>query len=177
MSLELEYQRAVEAAAAADHAAATAHSALFDFGRELGDAVGALQPRSAALPVRVRFVRQPPPRLDAPAGVKVEDAPPERPAGFASLIIEARDLFFAVESIPGIAVTGVTNVPLLEPFAGAICGVRVADDGKPHLLAQAASGDVIVPRVHTAALLLETFLVAAADTFVARATFNALPDA
>ncbi|HEX3551524.1 MAG TPA: hypothetical protein VHT53_14155 [Candidatus Elarobacter sp.] len=177
MPLDLDYQRAAEAALAADHAASTAHAALFDLGRELGDLSAQLQARSHALPLRVRFIRQAPPKLDAPAGVRVEDAPNERPPGFASLVVEARDLFFAVESIPGIAVTGVTNVPTLESYAASICGVRVADDGKPHLLARSASGDVFVPPVHDAATLLEAFLVMAADAFAARATFNPLPTA
>ncbi len=175
MPLDLDYQRAAEAAAAADSAATTAHAALFDFGRELGDLVAQLQARSNPLPLRVRFVRQAPPRLDAPAGVRVEDAPAERPAGFASLIVEARDLFFAIESIPGIAVTGVTNVPSLEAYAASICGIRVADDGKPHLLARSLSDAIVVPPVHSAGLLLEAFLVMVADTFAARASFNPLP--
>jgi hypothetical protein len=177
MPLDLDYQRAAEAAAAADHAAAVAHAALFDLSRDLGDLVSQVQARSSPLAVAVRFVRRTPPQLDAPAGVRVEDAPKERPAGFASVVLEARDLFFAVESLPGIAVAAVTNVPALDPFAATICGVRVADDGKAHLLARAADGGVGVPPVHTAGALLEAFLVLAAETFVARAAFNPLPDA
>ena len=65
----------------------------------------------------MRFVRREPPRLDAPAGVRVEDAPKERPAGFASVVLETRDLFFAVESLPGIAIAAVTNVPGLDSYA------------------------------------------------------------
>jgi len=176
MPLDLDYRRAAEAALAADHAAAIAHAALFDFSRDLGDLVSQLQVRSSPLALTVRFVRRTPPQLDAPAGVRVEDAPKERPAGFASVVLEARDLFFAVESIPGIAIAAVSNVPALEPYAAAICGVRVADDGKPHLLARADDGEVGVPAVHTAASLLEAFLVLAGDVFLARAAFNPLPD-
>jgi hypothetical protein len=174
MPLDLNYQRAAEAALVADRAAAVAHAALFDFARDLGDLVSQVQARSAPLALSVRFVRRTPPQLDAPAGVRVEDAPKDRPAGFASVVLEARDLFFAVESLPGIAVAAVTNVPALEPYAEAICGVRVADDGKPHLLARAGDG-VGVPAVHTAGGLLEAFLVLVADAFAARATFNPLP--
>jgi hypothetical protein len=177
MPLDLDYQRAAEAALAADHAASVAHAALFDFSRELGDLTAQVQARSGPLPVSVRFVRREPPRLDAPAGVRVEDAPKERPAGFASVVLETRDLFFAVESLPGIAVAAVTNVPGLDSYAQAICGIRVADDGKPHLLARTADGAVSVPAVHTAGTLLEAFLVFAGDVFVARASFNPLPDA
>jgi hypothetical protein len=176
MPLDLDYQRAADAARAADHAAAVAHAALFDFARELGDLVTQVQARSSPLPLAVRFVRRPPPLLEAPAGVRIEDAPKERPAGFASVVLEARDLFFAVESLPGIAVAAVTNVPAMEPFAAAICGVRVADDTKPHLLVRAAGGGVGVPAVHTAGSVLEAFLVLAADVFAARASFNPLPN-
>jgi hypothetical protein len=176
MALDLDYQRAAEAALAADHAATVAHAALFDFARELGDLSAQLQARSSPLQLMVRFVRREPPRLDAPAGVKVEDAPKERAAGFASVIIETRDLFFAIESLPGIAIAAVTNVPALESYAATICGVRVADDGKPHLLARTADGLVGVPAVNTAGTLLEAFLVMAGDVFVARAGFNPLPD-
>jgi hypothetical protein len=175
MSLDLDYQRAAEAAHAADSAASVAHAALFDFARELGDLVTQLQARSAPLGMRVRFVRREPPKLDAPAGVRVEDAPKERPAGFASVVLEARDLFVAVESLPGIAITAVTNVPALETYAASIGGIRVADDGKPHLLARDASGTVVLPKVHTAGGLLEAFLVLAGDVFVSRASFNPLP--
>jgi hypothetical protein len=177
MPLDLDYQRAAEAALAADHAAAVAHAALFDFARELGDLVSHVQARSSPLALTVRFLRRTPPQLDAPAGVRVEDAPKERPARFASVVLEARDLFFAVESVPGIAVAAASNVPALQPYASAICGVRVADDGKPHLVARADDGGVAFPAVHTAAWLLEAFLVLAADVFAARATFNPLPDA
>jgi len=176
MSLDLDHQRAAEAAHTADAAAAAAHAALFDFARELGDLAAHLQARSTLLPVRVRFVRREPPRLDAPAGVRVEDAPKERPAGFASVVVEVRDLFVAVESLPGIAITAVTNVPALEAYAQSICGVRVADDGRPHLLARDAAGAVVVPSVHTAGGLLEAFLVLAGDVFLSRASFNPLPD-
>jgi CO/xanthine dehydrogenase Mo-binding subunit len=176
MSLDLEYQRAAEAALAADQAATVAHAALFDFARELGDLSAQLQARSAPLPLAVRFVRREPPRLDAPAGVRVEDAPKERPPSFASVVIETRDLFFAIESLPGIAIAAVTNVPALESYAATICGVRVADDGKPHLLARTADGLVGVPSVNTAGTLLEAFLVMAGDVFIARASFNPLPD-
>jgi hypothetical protein len=176
MPLDLDYQRAAEAALAADKAAVDAHAALFDFARELGDYVMHVQARSAPLAVRVRFVRRPPPQLDAPAGVQLEDAPKERPAGFASVVLETRDLFFAIESLPGIAVAAVTNVPGLESYANAICGVRVADDGKPHVLARTTEGSVDVPPVHTAGTILEAFLIFAGDVFVARANFNPLPD-
>jgi hypothetical protein len=72
-------------------------------------------------------------------------------------------------------VVAATNVPALEPFAQTICGVRVADDGKPHLLA--CAGDAVdVPPIHTAGALLEAFLVLVADAFAARATFNPLPN-
>src|ERR1700737_3675595 len=110
MPLEVDYQRAVEAALAADHAVVVAHAALFDFARELGDATAPLRKADAPLPVHVRFVRQAPPHFDAPAGVRVEDAPKDRPAGFASVILEARDLFFAIESIPGVAIAAVTHI-------------------------------------------------------------------
>ena len=176
MALDLDYQRAAEAALAADHAAAVAHAALFDFARELGDLTSQLQARSTPLPLHVRFVRREPPHLDKPAGVRIEDAPKERPAGFASVIVETRDLFFAIESIPGVAVAAVTNVPALESYAASVCGVRVADDGKPHLLAQALDGAVTLPPVHTAGTLLEAFLVFAGDVFVARAAFNPIPE-
>ena len=176
MPLDLDYQRAAEAAAAADHAAVTAHAALFDFARELGELGAQVQARSSPLKLRVRFVRREPPHLDAPAGVAVEDAPKERPAAFASVVVEARDLFVAVESLPGIAVAAVTNVPALEEYASTICGIRTADDGRPHLLARdPATGVVGVPPVHTAAGLLEVFLVLAGDVFVQRAAFNPLP--
>jgi hypothetical protein len=174
MPLDLDYQRAAEAVLASDRAAAVAHAALFDFARDLGDHVSQVQARSSPLALGVRFVRRTPPQLDAPAGVRVEEAPKDRPAGYASVVIEARDLFFAVESLPGISVAAVTNVPALEPYAATICGVRVANDGKPHLLARAGEGGVGVPAVHTAGSLLEAFLVLAADVFAARATFNAL---
>ena len=175
MPLDLDYQRAAEAALAADAAASTANAALFDFARELGELVAQLQARNAPLALRVRFIRRPPPQLDAPAGVHVEEAPKERPASFASVMLEARDLFVAVESIPGVAVAGVTNVPGLEAFAASICGVRVADDAKPHLLVRTAGDAVSVPAVHTAGALLEAFLVLAGDVFAARAAFNPLP--
>ena len=176
MALDLDYQRAAEAAGAADQAVVVAHAALFDFARELGELCAQVQARSAPLKLRVRFVRREPPHLDAPAGVSVEDAPKERAAGFASVIVEARDLFVAVESLPGIAVGAVTNVPALEEYAASICGVRTADDGRPHLLARdPASGSVVVPPVHTAGGLLEVFLVLAGDVFVQRAAFNPLP--
>lgn len=175
MPLDLDYQRAAEAAHAADHAAAVAHAALFDFARQLGDLAVQLQGRSSPLPLHVRFVRRPPPSLDAPAGVRVEDAPKDRPAGFASVILEARDLFFAVESLPGIAIAAVTNVEPLASYAAGISGIRVADDGEPHLLARTALGDVALPAVHTAAAVLEAFLVMAADVFATRASFNPLP--
>ena len=176
MALDLDYQRAAEAAGAADQAIVTAHAALFDFARELGELSAQLQARSAPLRLRVRFIRREPPHLDAPAGVHVEDAPKERPAGFASALVEARDLFVAVESLPGIAVAAVTNVPALEEYAASICGIRTADDGRPHLLARdPASGAVVVPPVHTAGGLLEVFLVLAGDLFVQRAAFNPPP--
>ena len=177
MPLDLDYQRAAEAAAAADQAAAGAHAVLFDFARELGELAAQVQARSGPLPVHVRFIRRPPPHLDAPAGVRVEDAPKERPHSFASVSIEVRDLFFAVESLPGIAIAAVTNVPALEAYAATICGIREDDAGKPHLLARAADGVVTVPPVHTAGALLEAFLVLAGDVFVARASFNPLPEA
>jgi hypothetical protein len=173
MPLEIDYQRAAEAALASDRAAAIAHAALFDFARDLGDHVSQVQARSSPLALGIRFVRRTPPQLDAPAGVRVEDAPKDRPAGYASVVIEARDLFFAVESLPGISVAAVTNVPALQPYAATICGVRIADDGKPHLVAR-ADGGVGVPAVHTAGSVLEAFLVLAAEVFVARAAFNAL---
>jgi hypothetical protein len=175
MPLDLDYQRAAEAALAADNAAAAANAALFVFARELGALVAQLQARSAPLAVHVRVIRRPPPQLDAPAGVRVEDAPKERPASFASVLLETRDLFFAVESIPGIAVAALTNIPALEAYAASICGVREDDGSKPHLLARDESGLVVVPPVNTAAALLEAFLVLAGDVFIARASFNALP--
>ena len=175
MPLDLEYQRAAEAAAAADNATTTAHATLFDFARELGDLAAQVQARNAALALRIRFVRRQPPRLDAPAGVHVEEAPKERDPGFASVIVEARDLFFAVESLPGVAVTAATNVPALEDLAAAICGVREDVHQKPHLLARTTAGDVGVPLLHDAGRLLEAFLVAAGDVFVARAGFNPPP--
>jgi hypothetical protein len=93
------------------------------------------------------------------------------------VLIETRDLFFAIESIPGVAVTALTNVPALETFASSICGVRLDDESKPHLLARDDNELVVVPRVNTAAALLEAFLVRAGDVFTARASFNPLPDA
>src|SRR5947209_1670744 len=158
MSLDLDYQRAAEAALAADKAAADAHAALFDFARQLGDLSTQVQARSAPLPLHVRFVRRPPPNLAAPAGVRVDEAPKERPAGFASVVLEARDLFFAIETIPGMAVGAATNVPGLEAYAASICGIRVASDNDPHLLVRTADGGVAVPTVHTAGELLEAFL-------------------
>jgi hypothetical protein len=175
MPLDLDYQRAAEAALAADSAAASAHAALFDFAGELGELSAQVQARSAPLPLHVRFVRRPPPMLDAPAGVRVEDAPKERPHSFASVVIEARDLFFAIESIPGIAVTAVTNIPALETYAASICGIREDDERRPHLLARTGEGLVAVPAVNTAGALLEAFLVLAGDVFIARASFNPLP--
>jgi hypothetical protein len=175
MPLDLDYQRAAEAALAADKAAADAHAALFDFARQLGDLSTHLQARSTQLPLHVRFVRRPPPNLAAPAGVRVDEAPKERPAGFASVVIETRDLFFAIESLPGVAVTAVTNVAEMEPYAASICGIRVASDDEPHLLVRTADGTVGVPTIHTAGGLLEAFLVFAADVFIARAAFNPLP--
>jgi hypothetical protein len=179
MPIEIDYQRAAEAALAADHAASVAHAELFDFARELGDATAPLRnghKESAALPVRVRFVRRTPPHFDAPAGVHVEEAPKDRPVGFASVVLEARDLFFAIESIPGIAIAAVTNIPSLEPYAASICGIHTANDGKPHLLATTGDGSVVVPTVHSARALLEVFLALAGDVFVARAQFNPLPE-
>lgn len=177
MPLDLDYQRAAEAASAADQAAVTAHSALFDFARALGELVSQLQARSAPLPLTVRFIRQTPPRYDATAGVHIEDAPKERPSGFASVVLESRDLFFAIESLPGIAIAAVTNVAALEPFAATIAGVHVADDGNPHLLTRdGPSGAVVVPAIHSAGMLLETFLSAVAEVYAARAAFNPLPD-
>ena len=126
--------------------------------------------------MRVRFVRRAPPHFDAPAGVHVEDAPKERPVGFASVVLEARDLYLAIESIPGVAVAAVTNIPALEPYAAAICGIHTADDGKPHLLATTADGMVTVPAVHAARPLLEVFLAVAGDVFAARAQFNPMPE-
>ncbi|HWT06602.1 MAG TPA: hypothetical protein VN224_12650 [Xanthomonadales bacterium] len=175
MSLDLDYQRAAAAALAADKAAADAHAALFDFARRLGELSSQLQARSTELPLHVRFVRRPPPNLAAPAGVRVDEAPKERPAGFASVVIETRDLFFAIESLPGVAVAAVTNVAELESYAATICGIRVASDNDPHLLVRTADGTVGVPTVHTAGGLLEAFLVFAADVFIARAAFNPLP--
>src|ERR1700736_69732 len=116
MPLDLDYQRAAEAALSADKAAADAPAALFDFARQLGDLSTQLQARSAPLPLHVRFVRRPPPNLGAPAGGRGRGPPGGRPAGFASVIIETRDLFFAVESLPGVAVAAVTNVPELESY-------------------------------------------------------------
>jgi hypothetical protein len=176
MSLDLEYQRAAEAALAADKAAADAHAALFDFARQLGDLSTQLQARSTQLPVHVRFVRRPPPNLAAPAGVRIDEAPKERPAGFASVIVETRDLFFAIESLPGVAIAAVTNVDALEAYAATICGIRVASDNDPHLLVRTAGATVGVPVVHTAGALLEAFLLFAADVFIARAMFNPLPE-
>jgi len=175
MSLDLAHQRAADAALAADKAAADAHAALFDFARQLGDLTTQLHARSTQLPVHVRFLRRPPPNLAAPAGVRVDEAPKERPAGFASVAIETRDLFFAIESLPGVAVAAVTNVAALEYYAATICGIRVATDNDPHLLARTIDGTVAVPTVHTASGLLEAFLVVAADVFSARAAFNPLP--
>ena len=175
MPLDLDYQRAAEAALAADQAASTAHAALFDFARELGDLTVQVQARSSPLPLYVRFVRRTPPFLDPPAGVRVEDAPKERPPGFASVVLETRDLFFAVESLPGIAIAAVTNVPSLESYAMSICGIRVADDGKPHLIARTGMGETTIPAVHTAGTLLEAFLILATEVFIARASFNPLP--
>jgi hypothetical protein len=108
--------------------------------------------------------------------VRVEDASKERPAGFAAVLLEARDLYVAIESVPGIAITASTNVPLLEGYAATICGIRVADDGKPHLLVSTESGAVAVPAVHDAAALLDVFLVATGDVFAARASFNPLSE-
>jgi hypothetical protein len=176
MPLDLDYQRAAEAALAADHAAATANAALFDFAGELGTLSAQLQARSSPLPLAVRFIRRPPPQLDAPAGVRVEDAAKERPASFASVLLETRDLFFAIESIPGVAVTALTNFPALEAYAASICGVREDAESKPHLLARNDDGLVSVPPINTAAALLEAFLVLAGDVFIARASFNALPE-
>jgi hypothetical protein len=177
MPLDLDYQRAAEAALAADAAAAAANAALFDFARELGELSAHVQARSSPLQLYVRFIRRPPPQLDAPTGVRVEDAPKERPPSFASVLLETRDLFFAIESVPGIAVTALTNVPALETFAASICGVRETDESKPHLLARNDDGLVVVPPVNTAAALLEAFLVLAGDVFIARAGFNPLPGA
>ena len=175
MPLDLDYQRAAEAALAADKAAADAHAALFDFARQLGELSTQVQARSAPLPLHVRFVRRAPPNLAAPAGVRVDEAPKERLAGFASVIIETRDLFFAVESIPGVAVAAATNVPDLETYAASICGIRVATDNDPHLLVRTADGSVAVPTVHSAGALLEAFLAFAAAVFIARAAYNPLP--
>ncbi len=175
MPLDLDYQRAAEAALAADKAAADAHAALFDFARQLGDLSTQVQARSAPLPLHVRFVRRPPPNLAAPAGVRVDEASKEHPVGYARVVIETRDLFFAVESLPGIAVTGETNVPELESYAASICGIRVATDNDPHLLVRTLDGTVAVPTVHSAGGLLEAFLAFAAAVFIERAAFNPLP--
>jgi hypothetical protein len=175
MSLDLDYQRAAEAALSADKAAADAHAALFDFARQLGDLSTQLQARSAPLPLHVRFVRRPPPNLAAPAGVRVDEAPKERPAGFASVVLETRDLFFAIESLPGVAVAAVTNIPELESYAASVCGIRVATDNDPHLLVRTLDGGVAVPTVHSAGALLEAFLAFAAAVFIERAAFNPLP--
>ncbi|HEY6233622.1 MAG TPA: hypothetical protein VIW69_00790 [Candidatus Elarobacter sp.] len=173
--LDLDYQRAAEAALAADKAAADAHAALFDFARQLGDLSTQVQARSAPLPLHMRFVRRAPPNLAAPTGVRVDEAPKERPAGFASVVIETRDLFFAIESLPGVAIAAVTNIADLESYAASICGIRVATDNDPHLLVRTLDGGVAVPTVHSAGALLEAFLTFAAAVFIERAAFNPLP--
>jgi len=175
--IQTDFQRAADAAAAADQAAAVAHAALFDFARELGDATAPVRKGDSPLGLRVRFVRRTPPHFDAPAGVHVEEAPKERPVGFASVVLEARDLYFAIESIPGVAVAAVTNVPAMDAYAASICGVHVADDGKPHLLVATAEGAVVVPAVHSARLLLDAFVASVGDVFLTRARFNPLPQA
>jgi hypothetical protein len=177
MSFVSEYQRAAEAAAAADAAAQRTHATMFDFASELGALVHPLTAGGNPLGLGVRFIRRPPPHLDAPGGVTLEDAPKERPPSFAAVVIETYDLWFEVRSDPTDSVRALTNIAELESYASLICGIVADDAGHPHLVQNVPrTGLVAVPRVSDAPQLLEAFLVTAGDEFARRTDFNPLPN-
>lgn len=175
MDFESEYRRAAEAATAARDAAAIVHAALFDFAGELGRLVAGLRTDGNPLGLRVRFVRNPPPTLDASTGVKVEDAK-DRPPSYAAAILEAGDLWYEVHSDPGVAVSAATNLSQMEGYAGSICGIRVASDNRPRLLRRTESGSVEPAPVGDAESLLAAFLVVVGDVHLERARYNPIVD-
>lgn len=165
----LEYRRAVAAAQAAQAAAEHTHTALFDFAGELGRIVHDVVDGGNPLGLGVRFIRRAPPRLDAPTGVHVEDAPKERAPSFAAVVLETPDLWFEVRNDPAQGFQALTNVPGMEAYAARICGVVGDGEGRPHLLQRVAGGDAVaVPEVNEAAQLLEVFLVIAGEVYARR---------
>jgi hypothetical protein len=176
MDFVAEYQRAAEAAAAANAAAQQTHASMFDFAAELGRLVKPLTDGGNPLGLGVRFIRREPPRLDAPGGVMIEDATKDKPASFAAVALETTDLWFEVRSDPTKAVDALTNIPEMETYASKICGIINDADGHPHLLQNVPeTGLVAVPRVSTAAQLLEAFLVLVEEVLRRRANFNPSP--
>ena len=177
MDFASEYQRAAEAAAAASAAAQQTHATMFDFAAELGNLVRPLVANGNPLNLGVRFIRRPPPRLDAPGGVILEDAAKDKPPSFAAVVIETDDLWFEVRSDPTSSVRALTNVPEMEIYASKICGIISDADGHPHLLQNVPeTGLVAVPRVSNAPQLLEAFLVLAEEVLRRRANFNPSPN-
>jgi hypothetical protein len=177
MDFVSEYQRAAEAAAAASAAAQQTHATMFDFAAELGNLIRPLVEKGNPLGLGVRFIRRPPPRLDAPGGVLLEDAAKDRPPSFAAVALETEDLWFEVRSDPTSSVSALTNVPELEVYASKICGIISDADGHPHLLQNIPeTGLVAVPRVSTAPQLLEAFLVLVEEVLRRRADFNPSPN-
>ena len=174
MAFENEYRRAVEAVVASRDAAAIVHAALFDFAEELGRLVADLRGDGNPLGLRVRFLRKPPPWLDAPKGVSVEDVR-DRAAAYAAVRLEAQDLWWEIHSEPGVAVSAASNVPALEPYAAEICGIRTASDHRPRLLRRTAEGFIEVSSGGDAASLLAAFLVIVGDVHLDRAAYNPLP--
>ena len=176
MDFVAEYQRAAEAAAAANAAAQQTHASMFDFAAELGRLVKPLTDGGNPLGLGVRFIRREPPRLDAPGGVMIEDAAKDKPASFAAVALETNDLWFEVRSDPTRAVDALTNIPEMEAYASKICGIINDADGHPHLLQNVPeTGLVAVPRVSTAPQLLEAFLVLVEEVLRRRANFNPSP--
>ncbi len=177
MDFTSEYQRAAEAAAAANAAAQATHASMFDFAAELGQLVRPLTANANPLGLGVRFIRREPPRLDAPGGVLLEDAGKDKPPSFAAVALETADLWFEVRSDPTSSVSALTNIPELETYASKICGIINDADNHPHLLQNVPEmGLVAVPRVSTAPQLLEAFLVVVEEVLRRRANFNPSPN-
>ena len=172
-----EYQRAVQAAAEASAAAQQTHATVFDFAAELGNLVKPLVADGNPIGLGVRFIRRPPPRLDASGGVLLEDAPKDRPPSFAAVALETQDLWFEVRSDPTSSVSALTNIPEMETYAAQICGIIEDAEGHAHLLQNIPdTGLVAVPRVSTPAQLLEAFLVLVEEVYRRRANFNPSPN-
>ena len=176
MTYEPGYQRAAEAIASLEAHSVAAHNALFDLAAELGAAVKEMTAKNDPVRLSVRFIRKPPPHLDAPAGVTVEEAEKERSPAFAAVVLGAQDLWLEIRSDPGVAVDAVTNIAALSPFADALCGINVDGAGRPRLI-------TALPQVGLAGSsfpadaegVLNLFLAAAGDVFVTRAGFNGVP--